>query len=591
MLMVVGMMSALAAANEYTITVANTNSRITIVGKTFTAYKLFDLTLGNPTTSNGTTTYGAHSYSINSTGDGAWAWGTLTSGLSADANGVYTNTTYGLKFTPSASNPAIYVVEQTESNAFDSDKAHALGEALRNVSKTGAWSKTSGTAASESVTIDVEKAGYYLVYGDVDATDGATGDKDVVSAVILDSTNKQVTVAPKADAPTLDKKITAVTDINYENSDADGILDTAGKAAMAKVGSTVSFEIDSVVPDTFGYTAYTFEISDTMTNGLSFIYDNDALATLVVKVMDKDAPTTELATLTQTGADTAKYTLTHTKDTKTFKISIPLTTLRNSAFEPGDKIVVTYNAKVNENALETDFERNTAKLKYSNNPNSDSTNETPEKHVYVVDIAIDVNKYTGDNASAAGSKLAGAKFKLYRRNAGNTADEYYKWNDSEKAVTWVAADAADEFITGTDGLLYTITNEGVASTTRASFQGLDQGTYYLLETEAPSGYNKLANPITITISANVDAGITKITYASTGASIQNPEITLSGTEDPQTKTIVTHDHTQADVQNQSGSELPSTGGMGTTLLYVGGSILVVLAAILLITKRRMNAED
>ena len=131
-MLVLGMTAALAS--DYKITVSNSNNRITMDGKQYEAVKLFDLTLGNPTTTDGTTTYGAYSYSIDSEGDGAWAWDTIKG--TADANGVYTNSTYDLTFTPSANDPTVYAV--TAGPGFTAAKANVLGEALRSVSRTGA---------------------------------------------------------------------------------------------------------------------------------------------------------------------------------------------------------------------------------------------------------------------------------------------------------------------------------------------------------------------------------------------------------------------------------------------------------------------
>ena len=555
-LMVLSMTAALAS--DYKITVSNSNSRITMDGKQYEAVKLFDLTLGNPTTTDGTTTYGAYSYSIDSDGEGAWAWNTIKG--TAGANGVYTNSTYDLTFTPSANDSTVYAV--TAGSGFTAAKANDLGEALRSVSRTGAWTKT-GTASGNSLTIDVEKAGYYLVYGVVDAVNGKDTDKEVVSAVILDSTNKSVTVAPKADAPTLDKKITG-----------EHKLDQAGLEATAKVGEQVEFTITCVRPDFTGYTDYYYAINDTMTNGLDFT-SNDTLNLTINNVAQSATGTPASG---DNAAVPADYSITWSNSNRTFVLVIPQTTL--AKYDVGAEIKVVYTATLNSSALTTDFERNTAYLEYSSNPsNSSDKNKTPDKDVYVVDINIDVDKIANGDTT---KHLAGAKFKLYREvTADNTTTtQYYKWDATNNVVTWTNEANAQVFTTNAQGNLDT------------KIQGLDKGTYKLIETEPPQGYNSLSAPVEIVITAadgtGDDAG-KKVTYTATvggsDATVTNGTVTL-GKEQHQLQPEVT-----AQINNNSGTELPSTGGIGTTLFYIGGGVLVLLAVVMLVTKKRMKAED
>ena len=108
MVMVLAMGVTVFAASQYTITIDNaSNTSVSIDGKTYTAYKLFDVTY------TGSNKEDPHAYSIDSDGDGAWAWSTLTSGITADTNGVYDNTTYGLKFTPTAADPSVFSITET----------------------------------------------------------------------------------------------------------------------------------------------------------------------------------------------------------------------------------------------------------------------------------------------------------------------------------------------------------------------------------------------------------------------------------------------------------------------------------------------
>ena len=535
---------SVALASDYKITVTNTNDSVSINGKDYTAYKLFDVTY----TGSGTTD--AHAYSIDSDGDGAWAWATLTSGLTADSNGVYDNTTYGLKFTPSAADPSVYTITSTMTDAQARLLADALG--ATSVSKTAAVAK-SGTASGETATIDTEAPGYWLVYGKAspkDPTDNPP--EEVVAACALTTNDPTETVNPKVSIPKLDKKITG-----------EHVLDAAGKAATAEVGSTVNFEIDSTVPDITGYTAYTFEINDTMSNGLSFTGTDTANTINGLAI-----------TVGGTALAADKYTVEHTVGTKSFKITIPFTTLQT--LTKNAAIVVTYSAIVNDGALTTDYENNTASLTYSNNPyDTDSKDTTPDKKVYVIDVNIDVDKIDGKDKA----KLKDAEFQLFKGDTkpADTAEAWYKWDETNKKVTWVARAQADTFKTvETTGKL------------DKQFKGLEAETtgtkYGLLETKAPAGYNLLPSPTIITLTGSYDATNNKATVSANGATVTNETIDLTAAQNAN-QPVAT-----STVENNKGTELPSTGGIGTTIFYIAGIVMVLGAAAIVIARRKAEQE-
>lgn len=198
--------------------------------------------------------------------------------------------------------------------------------------------------------------------------------------------------------------------------------------------------------------------------------------------------------------------------------------------EQGAEIVVTYKATVTSDALQDNPAKNTATISYGNN--SEFTSEPSEVEVY--NAKISVIKY--DGAKANNKYLAGAGFVLK-----NAAGKYYKITNG--VVSWVDTEAdATEYTSGADGKL------------NGEFTGLANGTYTLIEKTVPAGYNKAAD---------------------------------------QTFTIDKGDYTaenlkqQAEVENNKGSVLPSTGGMGTTLFYVVGGLMVAGAAIALIAKSRV----
>lgn len=223
--------------------------------------------------------------------------------------------------------------------------------------------------------------------------------------------------------------------------------------------------------------------------------------------------------------------------------------------ENGTKIRVEYTATLNKDAvLGSHGNLNKAKLEFSNNPNEEQeghkpeTGETPWDNVIVFTYKVVINKIDSDR-----QPLAGAEFTLTKE---------VKDGDPIKVAV----------IKSTDGTSFT-------------FKGLDDGKYTLTETKTPAEYNTIA-PITFTVNAdhtitwdgtNRDAVLTELT----GTKVTG-EITFTENK--------TEGSLNADVVNNKGSELPSTGGMGTTIFYVVGSILVLGAAILLITKKRMSAR-
>ena len=567
--------TSFAAASDYKITVTNTNDSISIDGQTYSAYKLFDLSYNSGKT--------AYSYTISTDN-----YFYTTDGAKAVLDNYFT-------FTASASDNTVMVVEPKKTGTYydattktlTDEGARKLADDLQQYLASATPVKT-GVADGETAEITVGEDGYFIVTGSATPTD-PKATETVVSAVILTNAQPTATVAPKVSAPPLDKKITGVTE--------DGeVLDTAGQAAVAKVGAKVSYELDSKTPDLRGYEDYTFIISDTISNGLT--YDNTSLSSLVVKI-DGSA------------IAASKYTLA--VDGQSFTLTIPFGTLDDYA--AGKDIVVTYDAVVNSNALSTDYENNTANLEYSNNPYDDTkTNKTPDKKTYVIDLNLDVDK-VAENAS--GSKLSGATFKLfknvtgdatyteateydanatyysdndgtdtvveiadadafaayegtlYTKKAGETSKLYYKWDNNK--VTWVAS-GGDDFVTNDQGKLTT------------QVRGLDQGTYYLEETVAPEGYNLLPNPVEVTIAATEESN--KVTYTSaSGAAITNGTVDLTKDQNENQPVATTT------IVNNAGTQLPSTGGIGTKIFYALGALLVIGCGIVLIARRRMAKEQ
>ena len=288
------------------------------------------------------------------------------------------------------------------------------------------------------------------------------------------------------------------------------------KKPSADVGDKVIYTITGKVPDYTGFSTYTYLITDTMSEGLTFNKD--------VKVEVGSAVVTN------------DCQITSDSDANQFTVSIPVMTKK---YKVGDPIKVTYTATLNENAI-ANISKNAATLTYSNDPTAATTNTTTPQVQKVYSSKIVIDKYDKDDSS---KKLSGAEFVLYKEDGSNKL--YYKWNDTDKKVEWVAVNEAATVKTDITGA--------------ASFEGLANGTYYLEETKAPAGYNPLSEPKMITVNGNAD-----------------------------TETSLT---TKEGVANSRGALLPSTGGMGTTFFYVIGGIFVLASVVLLITRKRMEKVE
>lgn len=312
------------------------------------------------------------------------------------------------------------------------------------------------------------------------------------TVVTVDSTHPNASVQDKNEVPPVDKKITGATS-----------YDEAGKQAMAEVGSTVTYT--ATITKKAGAEGYVFH--DKMSAGLA--YNND----LKVYVGDTEvAATTTTFSVGALDGDTI---------TVTFKDSY----INGLADETVIKFV--YTATVTSDALQLDPAKNTAYLDYGD---ENGENHTPVKETEVYNAKISVLKTDDED-----KPLANAEFVL-RNNDG----KYYAIDDDGK-LTWV------------DSIEDAEVHKSAADGTVPAFAGLANGTYTLIETKAPDGYNK---------SGDVQFTINERDYTA--------------------ENLIK----EATVINKEGPELPSTGGIGTTIFYVIGSLLVIGAAILLIAKRR-----
>lgn len=489
---------------EFKITVKNERESISIDGQQFDAYKLFDVTYN---LENKAYTY------------------TLAAAFKDFSYTVESGETYA------GDQLVTYVSGLTNDSAALNAFANAVGKYIADnkIAVSG-----SATAVNEVAVITLKEAGYYLVSGGATNENGGD-DSQVTAAFILDTTNPNVEMQVKADAPSIDKVIV----------EADSNQGSEGKGTAQDVGSVVDFKLTSTVPNMTGYTSYTYTVHDTMSDGLTF---NDDVA------------------VTIGGTEYRDFTV----NTNGQSFDIVFDKAKFVELAAGSAIVITYSATINENALTTDVETNTVNLEYSNDPTSDtdSTEETPEKKVYVYDFDIVIDKYAGNDEN---TKLENAKFVLRKKGTS----EYYKWNTTDKKVEWIAVQAtegqSEEDAIKAAVTAGTIDEKATDKNGATTFTGLDSGEYELVETEAPNGYNKLTAPVGVTIT---------ITYDSEGKLLESSATMENNGQY----------HQDSKISNNAGSLLPSTGGIGTTIFYVVGGILVIGAGILLVTKKRMKAQ-
>lgn len=420
-------------------------------------------------------------------------------------------------------------------SAADAAAEIAQGTYANNTEKLAAitpYVDLTGTAFGEvsANTALSAPAGYYLLK-DKDAVTG-----DDAATLFIVQVNGPVTVNRKADKPTFEKKVKDVNDSTGDKSDWQDSADY-------DVNDEVPFQLTATLPtndtDFAAYKTYKLVFHDQQSAGLTF---NEK--SVVVKYGDKTL-----------GADS--YTVTENPEDKdTFDITIAdakaVKDAEGSAITvaAGGKFTVEYTSTLNENAvIGSTGNPNEASLEFSNNPNvggEGETGKTPTDKVIVFTYQLDINK-TFNGGTPAENDLP--KFKLYK---------------FDSATNDYTIDRGEVTITKTEDGKYT-----------ASFKRVDDGKYKLVETKTPAGFNTAADTLfEITADHDVESDNPQLTVLKINTTAGN---TTTGT-------------VTADVVNQKGSTLPSTGGMGTVLLYVAGIAVFVLAgATLVMALRRRNA--
>lgn len=444
---------------------------------------------------------------------------------------------------------------------FDSTKTKRFAENLyKSLKEDGvaADANSAAVAAGAFSTTLSGPQGYYLIVQTTAANDAGK----TMSAVIVNTAGQAgVTVSPKKDTVTVSKKVQE----NMDGVNNPASEDNWGTAADYNIGDYVKFQLTGSLPTDYAdYTSYEYTFHDTADQGLTFVNDT----THPVKVYAvNDNNKVELKQDTLTGYQV----LTSDINGETFNVKFA-DLKKAQAEKTGDtvnitsstQIVVEYYAQLNENAvLGSNGNQNEVYLQFSNNKYGEGTGKTEEHKVTVFTFKLEVTKYGKTDSDK--EALNGAGFTLYKATKVNPADSDY-------------AKVGDE-VQHTNGNVF-------------DFTGLDSGYYKIVETTTPKGYNTI-DPITFTVTATYNSAdepgtLTDLTVTDVkvgGVASAEQTFTVNrGTGEAGTAQIKT------DVVDIPGSKLPSTGGMGTVLLYVAGIAVFVLAgATLVMALRRRNA--
>lgn len=460
------------------------------------------------------------------------------------------------------------------------------------------WSYVNGGAVYKTVnvtggtaTIDVAP-GYYLL------KDVTTDTTDSLSRYVV-AVAGDTTVTPKTETPDIDKKII--------DTDANEALDDSKKTDTAAIGDTIEYEVTGQVPDMTGYTYYYYVLNDTLSKGLT-LDENSFNVTVGGQTAVKGTDYNVYVTKNDDGTTSFKLAFADMKDT----------------YSKDAAISIKYNATVNKDAeIGVNPNTNTASLQYSNNPNTseksdktpdqpgvpeegpDSKNPTGNTEKYITKTYVTELKLTKTFDGTVKNGLIGAEFTLTGENLNtielttaskfveDTNGTYWKLTDGTYTTDDPATEGMDTSKYESTTTKYSVQTVVTEKTTSAdnkkvvatigadgtiTFTGLNYGTYTLSETKTPTGYNT-ASDINFAITRSLDADSST---AKVGGTVTWADDSDDVTYNADTKTF------SVTVDNVSGKLLPSTGGIGTTIFYVVGTLLVVGAAVLLISKRRMH---
>lgn len=484
--------------------------------------------------------------------------------------------------------------------------------------------QTSGTYDNGQITGLAD--GYYLVQ---DASNPTMSDNSENSGAktrfVVSVVGEDINVTSKSSAPTVVKKVKENSDTgsDYKWGHAEGMLDEDyNDIADYNIGDDVPFKLYGTLPSTYAdYEHYYYKFTDNLGSEFT-LADN---ASFKISVNGNEVVTLQL---------NGKKAYDYSKDTDIFidasdnsNISITIEDIKQIAPNASDVITVEYVAKLNNTAvIGLDGQINGVKLDYSNNPNieynpktgdeeendktkpeypkdtkgdkeTEETGSTPWDGVIVFTYGIDIDKVKEDNTT----KLANAKFAIYKEkqstdattDGGTTTEKVYLGiKEGEVVELGTTAPTKDTTVSAENGVWVSDGKNNI------EIRGLDAGTYYITEIDAPAGYNALKEDIKFNISPTIMSERQNWIYSPDKSTAKDALTNLSigyasvsDTEFVDAGATAKTGYGTIKIVNKKGSELPSTGGIGTKIFYLGGGCMVAVAGIFLITKKRMGKEE
>ena len=445
------------------------------------------------------------------------------------------------------------VIDYIQSLEDHSSSLRELIEEIRDQLVSQGYSSDTFTVTNtlEDGSIEIQglQPGYYMI----DEITSVQDTHSAASLILLDTADDSCDIQIKSDYPSIIKKIEE-DDLNIGWNDIGDY----------EIGQSIPYKYETYIPDIKAYNTYKMIFHDIMDEALTF--DSDSVQ---IQISDSEKTYT---------VPSNQYSIVENTDNEIFIVQISdIKSIIDQQFSNGygQKVLFTYNAYLNEKAKDRSgragFENKVA-LEFSNNPDTDGTNDTgmtPWDSVVCFTYQINAVKTNEENQS-----LQGAKFRLYRDENGTQEIKLKKVENVYVVMNedYLSNAESDEMISDENGLF--------------NISGLDQGTYYLKETQAPDGYRKIQDSIKIVITPEFTTDRNSY-YENQGASDQvletlsaNCEIKqfLNGLLNSGSKALQTDVQTgsiQLKIVNQTGSKLPVTGSSMTLILLAGGSLLMI----------------